>query len=94
MKNEPATALSKSKLLLPRPKRDHIQGPMDAPIALVEYGDYECPFCGTAHPIVKQVQRHFAKRLCFAYRHFPLMQVHPLAHSAAETAEFDAAPSI
>jgi protein-disulfide isomerase len=83
-----------SLLRVPVRSTDHIQGSPNAPVTIVEYGDYECPFSGMAHPIVKQVQRHFAKRLCFAYRHFPLMQVHPQAHSAAETAEFDAAPSI
>lgn len=67
---------------------DHIQGSPRAPVTMVEYGDYECPFCGLAHPIVKRVQKHFGKQLRFAFRHFPLAQVHPHAQSAAETAEF------
>jgi hypothetical protein len=45
-----------SRLVLPMSERDHIQGPADAPLALVEYGDYECPYCGLAHPIVKEVR--------------------------------------
>jgi protein-disulfide isomerase len=42
---------------LPDPKRDHLQGAIDAPIALLEYGDYECPFCGEVQPIVREIQR-------------------------------------
>ncbi len=87
MKNEPTTAISGSKLLLPRPKRDHIQGPIDAPIALVEYGDYECPYCGQAYPIVKAIQERLGDRLCFAFRNFPLANSHPHAEHAAEAAE-------
>jgi protein-disulfide isomerase len=87
MKNEPTTAVSKSKLLLPRPKHDHIQGPIDAPIALVEYGDYECPYCGQAYPIVKAIQERLGDRLCFAFRNFPLANSHPHAEHAAEAAE-------
>ena len=87
MKNEPTTAISRSKLLLPRPKRDHIQGPIDAPIALVEYGDYECPYCGQAYPIVKAIQERLGDRLCFAFRNFPLANSHPHAEHAAEAAE-------
>lgn len=67
---------------------DHIQGDKNAPITLVEYGDYECPHCGHAHPIVKLVQKHFGKQLRFVYRHFPLTQIHPNAEAAAEAAEF------
>src|SRR6202043_2599481 len=52
-----------------------------------EYGDYECPYCGAAHPVVKALQRHFGKDLRFVYRHFPLSQVHPHAEHAAEAAE-------
>ena len=54
----------------------------------MEYGDYECPYCGQAYPIVKRVQKHFGKRLRFVFRNFPLSQMHPHAESAAETAEF------
>lgn len=67
---------------------DHIQGDKDGPITLVEYGDYECPYCGRAHPIVKAVQRHFDRQLRFVYRHFPLTQIHVHAEAAANTAEF------
>ena len=70
---------------------DHIQGPATAPVTLVEYGDYECPFCGQAHPIVKALRRHFGDQLRFAFRHFPLTQMHPHAQSAAEAAEAAAA---
>jgi len=69
---------------------DHIQGDAHAACTLVEYGDYECPHCGNAYPIVQRVQRHFGERLCFAFRNFPLTQIHPNAQPAAETAEFAA----
>src|SRR5438552_8557646 len=74
------------------PERDHIRGPVTAPITLLEYGDYECPYCGAAHPIVHEVRRWMGKRLCFVYRHFPLTNVHPHAELAAEAAEAAAAP--
>jgi protein-disulfide isomerase len=67
---------------------DHIAGPPDAPVTLVEYGDYECPHCGAAHPIVKMVRRHFGPKLRFAFRHFPLSEAHPHAEAAAESTEF------
>jgi len=67
---------------------DHAQGPEDADVTLVEYGDYECPHCGRAYPIVKQVQKHFGKRLRFVFRNFPLSEMHPHAEAAAEVAEF------
>jgi protein-disulfide isomerase len=69
---------------------DHIQGNPKAPITLVEYGDYECPACGLAYPVVKAVQKHFGRDLRFVFRNFPLAQVHPNAESAAETAEWAA----
>lgn len=69
---------------------DHIQGDENAPITLVEYGDYECPYCGMAYPIVKQIQKHFGKRLRFIFRNFPLVDNHPHAGIAAVTAEFAA----
>src|SRR6201987_3225178 len=84
MKNDPTNAASKSKLLLPQAKRDHIQGSIDAPIALVEYGDYECPYCGQAYPIVKAIQERLGDRLCFAFRNFPLANSHPHAEQPAQ----------
>ena len=56
---------------------DHIQGPEDAPVTLVEYGDYECPHCGRAYSIIKRVQKHFGKSLRFVFRNFPLNELHP-----------------
>ena len=77
-----------SELKVPVTSSDHIQGEEKAPITLVEYGDYQCPYCGAAYPIVKRVQKHFGKRLRFVFRNFPLTEAHPMAQSAAETAEF------
>lgn len=71
--------------------RDHIQGPADAPVTLVEYGDYECPYCGAAYPIVKQVQARMGDRLRFVFRNFPITTSHPHAEQAAEAAEAAAA---
>lgn len=79
-----------SELKVPVSSSDHIQGDDKAPITLVEYGDYQCPYCGAAYPIVKRVQKHFGKKLRFVFRNFPLVQAHPMAQSAAETAEFAA----
>src|SRR5947207_14342457 len=78
---------AESKLVLPVAKRDHIQGPVDAPFALLEYGDYECPYCGDAYPVVQAIQRQLGDRLCFAFRNFPLVNSHPHAEHAAEAAE-------
>src|SRR5882762_6699974 len=77
-----------STLKVPVGTADHIQGDENAALTLVEYGDYECPHCGHAYPIVKRVQKHFGKRLRFVFRNFPLNEIHPHAESAAETAEF------
>jgi formate-nitrite transporter family protein len=70
---------------------DHRAGPDDAPVTLVEYGDYECPHCGRAYPIVHRVQKAFGRRLRFVFRNFPLAESHPHAERAAETAEAAAA---
>jgi protein-disulfide isomerase len=75
-------------LKVPVTPEDHIQGDPDAELTLLEYGDYECPHCGRAYGIVKQVQKHFGRRLRFVFRNFPLAQIHPHAQTAAETAEF------
>lgn len=80
-----------SALRIPVTPADHIQGDADAPVMLVEYGDYECPHCRHAYPIVKRVQEHLGSRLGFVFRNFPLNEIHPNAESAAEAAEFAAA---
>ena len=87
MKRQMDGSIPESKITLPMAGRDHIQGPIDAPMALVEYGDYECPYCGEAHPIVKAIQKRLGSRLCFAFRNFPLANMHPYAEHAAEAAE-------
>lgn len=69
---------------------DHVQGPASAAVTLVEYGDFECPSCGQAYPMVKEVQKHFGDQLRFVFRQFPLEQ-HPMAEPAAEASEFAAA---
>jgi protein-disulfide isomerase len=71
--------------------RDHIQGPADAAVTLVEYGDYECPYCGAAYPIIKEVQARMGERLRFVFRNFPISTTHPHAEQAAEAAEAAAA---
>jgi protein-disulfide isomerase len=71
--------------------RDHVQGPADAAVTLVEYGDYECPYCGAAYPIVKEVQARMGDRLRFVFRNFPITTSHPHAEQAAEAAESAAA---
>jgi protein-disulfide isomerase len=68
-------------------ERDHIQGPADAAVTLVEYGDYECPYCGAAHPIIKEVQARMGERLRFVFRNFPITTSHAHAEQAAEAAE-------
>jgi protein-disulfide isomerase len=75
-------------LSVPVTSDDHIAGPQNAPVTLVEYGDYECPACGLAYPNVQRVQAYFDERLRFVFRHFPLQQIHPNAMPAAECAEF------
>jgi protein-disulfide isomerase len=68
------------------PERDHIRGPLDAPVTLVEYGDFECPYCGQAEPIVRELLRDFAD-VRYVWRHLPLSDVHLHAQLAAEAAE-------
>jgi protein-disulfide isomerase len=79
------------KLHLPVSKRDHIQGPINAAMTLLEYGDYECPACGQAYWIIKNVQQALGDRLRFVFRNFPLATIHPHAERAAEAAEAAAA---
>jgi len=75
------------RLTLPVGDRDHSQGSDGAPLILVEYGDYQCPYCGAAYPVVKRVQKELGNRLRFVFRNFPLTNSHPRALWAAETAE-------
>ena len=69
------------------PDRDHIRGPGDAPVTLVEYGDFECPYCGRAEPAVREVLAQFGDEVRYVWRHLPLTDVHPHAQMAAEAAE-------
>jgi NhaA family Na+:H+ antiporter len=76
------------RLVLPiQQGRDHIIGSVDAPATLVEYGDFECPSCGMAYPIVKEVLQSLGDRVCFVFRNFPISTLHPHAELAAEAAE-------
>jgi protein-disulfide isomerase len=74
-------------LTLPDPERDHTYGSANESIKLLEYGDYECPFCAEAQPIIKEIQRRLGDGLLFAFRNFPLTNIHPYAEHAAEAAE-------
>ena len=76
-------------LAVPVQAQDHTEGSEDAPLTLVEYGDFQCPTCRQAYLIVKHVQKHFGERLRFVYRHYPLEQ-HAMAEPAAEAAEYAA----
>jgi Na+/H+ antiporter NhaA len=73
------------------PDRDHIRGPQDAPVTLLEYGDYECPYCGQAEVVIRSLLESFGDDLRYVWRHLPLSDVHPRAQMAAEAAEAAAA---
>jgi len=79
--------MDKSMLTQPVSERDHAEGPADASLTLVEYGDYQCPYCKAAYPVVKRLQKKLGKKLRFVFRNFPLTQAHPYALIAAEAAE-------
>jgi len=83
-----------SLLTLPVGPRDHVRGSDSAPVTLVEYGDFECPQCAAARPIVARVADTFGDRLRFAFRHFPLTNAHPNAQHAAEEAEWASALNV
>ncbi len=85
------TEQATARLALPVGERDHVQGPATALVTLVEYGDYECPYCGQAYGIVQELQRRLGDRLRFVFRNFPLTNAHPHAAHAAEAAEAAAA---
>ncbi|MCU7727078.1 DsbA family protein [Actinoplanes sp. KI2] len=75
------------RLAVPVGDRDHVLGPEDAPVTLVEYGDFQCPYCARAHLIMQELLRRRTNQVRFAYRHFPLINIHPYAEPAAEAAE-------
>ena len=80
------------RLTLPvNESRDHIQGPINAPLTLVEYGDYQCPYCAQAYMIIKEIQERLGSKLRFVFRNFPLTKVRPHAYNAAIAAETAAA---
>jgi protein-disulfide isomerase len=73
------------------PERDHVRGPDDAPVTLVEYGDFECPYCGQAEPVLRELLAEFGDEVRYVWRHLPLIDVHPHARVAAEASEAAAA---
>jgi len=83
-----------ARLSLPVTARDHIDGAKTAAVTLVEYGDYECKFCGRAYPIVEAIRRDLGPQLRFVFRHFPITTIHRHAQHAAEAAETAAAQDL
>jgi protein-disulfide isomerase len=73
--------------LLELTSADHLQGSKEAPVVLIEYGDFQCPYCRKAYFIVKELQEKLGERLLFVYRHYPLYELHPQAVHAALAAE-------
>lgn len=83
-----------TRRLLPVSATDTVAGPADAPVTLIEYGDYECPYCGEAYPVLKTVQEAMGARLRFVFRNFPLTEMHPHALRAAQFAAAAAASGV
>jgi protein-disulfide isomerase len=82
--------VQKNKLMSLKPpvsEKDHQQGSASAHVELVEYGDYQCPHCGRAYPIIKKIQKRIGNKLRFVFRNFPLSEIHPEAVSAAVASE-------
>ena len=77
-----------STLKVPVNPRDHRRGGPNAPITLVEYGDYQCPLCAIANPVVRSLEDRYGQALSVVFRHFPLIEIHPFAATAAEAAEY------
>ena len=74
-------------LTIPVGLQDHVRGPADAVLTVVEYGDYQCPYCGQAYPIVERLAKEFESSMRLVFRNLPLADVHPHAQAAAEMAE-------
>jgi protein-disulfide isomerase len=79
--------VSTGDLRVPVTARDHVQGPDTAPVTLVKYADYECPYSHRAYHVIKRLQRELGDQLRFVYRNFPLREIHPHAQHSAEAAE-------
>src|SRR5215203_6618816 len=73
---------------------DHVDGPADAPLELVMYGDFQCPYCAAAQGILRRVRTRLGDQLRFSFRHLPLDEVHPDARRAAEASEAAAAQGL
>ena len=82
-----STDILTDDLAVPVGPQDHVQGQLTAPVMLVEYGDYQCPYCAQAAAVVQELQNELGDRLCYVFRHFPLAQLHSHAMKAAEAAE-------
>jgi protein-disulfide isomerase len=78
---------SSARLAVPVGESDHAMGPETAVVTLLEYGDYQCPYCGQAYPIIKGLLDRVGRQVRFVFRNFPLSSIHPHAESAAEAAE-------
>ena len=76
-----------SKLRVPVSDQDHKTGNAKAKIVMVEYGDYQCPHCGHAHPLIKRLLKQFGQEILFIFRNFPLQEMHPQAMISAQSAE-------
>lgn len=79
--------MNESTLKIPIIKTDHTKGPRSAPVNIVEYSDFQCPYCAAASPILETLIENFRHTLCFAYRHFPITTLHPHAAKAAVASE-------
>lgn len=76
-----------SSLRVPPDKNDHILGPLHAPVVVVEYGDYECPYSSIAAPAIEQIIQELRPNICYVYRHFPMRTIHPTSYFASQAAE-------
>ena len=81
------SAQTKTFLTVPISEQDHFQGPLEAPVTLVEYGDYQCPHCRLVYYNIKELQERLGDRIRYVYRHLPISRIHPHAYLAAEAAE-------
>jgi Na+/H+ antiporter NhaA len=87
LRGETSASLPRKLSLPVDPSRDHIRGPVDAPLTLVEYGDFECPFCGKTTGAIRELRKELGDELRYVFRHLPLVDVHPHAELAAEASE-------